>query len=66
MKKFHLLILAVFTFGIQSCMKTYTCTCPDPTGGMYHAGSMSAVTKAEAQRGCRAMGQDEGCTAQLR
>ncbi len=58
-----ILMFAILSFSIQSCMKEYTCKCPDLTGAMSPNGTMKAATKYEAERACKALGGDN-CIAE--
>lgn len=53
-----ILMSAILLFSLQSCMKEYTCKCPDITGVMSPTGKMKAATKYEAERACKALGGD--------
>lgn len=57
------LMSAILLFSLQSCMKEYTCKCPDLTGAMSANGTMKAATKYEAERACKALGGDN-CIAE--
>jgi hypothetical protein len=64
MKKLLIVATAISALSFGSCMKTYTCKCPSPYGGNYETGTMKAMTKTEANRGCRGLAQDELCFAE--